>query len=203
MKGNEKVIQKLDQLLADELTAINQYMVHSGDVRQLGLRPAAQEGREAGHPGDEARGEADRPDHLPGGLADGQQAEPDPHRRRTCPSSSNPTWPPRWARSAPTTTGSTWPTKLGDAVSRTLLEGILKEEDEHVDWLEEQLDQIAQMGLPMYLSTQTEMSASTLTSTQCAVVPVGCGPCIPLQDESPDTTANDANPALSRRGRHG
>ncbi len=29
MKGNEKVVQKLDQLLADELTAINQYMVHS------------------------------------------------------------------------------------------------------------------------------------------------------------------------------
>ncbi len=46
--------------------------------------------------------------------------------------------------------------ELGDAVSRTIMEGILKEEDEHVDWLEEQHDQIAQMGLPMYLSTQTE-----------------------------------------------
>ena len=29
MKGNEKIIEKLNQLLADELTAINQYMVHS------------------------------------------------------------------------------------------------------------------------------------------------------------------------------
>jgi len=29
MKGNEKLLRVLDQLLADELTAINQYMVHS------------------------------------------------------------------------------------------------------------------------------------------------------------------------------
>lgn len=29
MKGNEKVIKRLNQLLADELTAIGQYMVHS------------------------------------------------------------------------------------------------------------------------------------------------------------------------------
>ena len=29
MKGNERLIQKLNQLLADELAAINQYIVHS------------------------------------------------------------------------------------------------------------------------------------------------------------------------------
>ena len=29
MKGNETLIKKLDGLLADELTAINQYIVHS------------------------------------------------------------------------------------------------------------------------------------------------------------------------------
>ena len=29
MKGNEKILEKLNDLLADELTAINQYMVHS------------------------------------------------------------------------------------------------------------------------------------------------------------------------------
>src|SRR5512136_2358883 len=29
MKGNDKIIMKLNDLLADELTAINQYMVHS------------------------------------------------------------------------------------------------------------------------------------------------------------------------------
>jgi len=29
MKGNEKLISTLNSLLADELTVINQYMVHS------------------------------------------------------------------------------------------------------------------------------------------------------------------------------
>ncbi|MBF0552785.1 MAG: bacterioferritin, partial [Deltaproteobacteria bacterium] len=29
MKGNERIIEKLNDLLSDELTAINQYMVHS------------------------------------------------------------------------------------------------------------------------------------------------------------------------------
>jgi bacterioferritin len=29
MKGNKKLIETLNALLADELTAVNQYMVHS------------------------------------------------------------------------------------------------------------------------------------------------------------------------------
>jgi bacterioferritin len=45
--------------------------------------------------------------------------------------------------------------EAGDGATRELLEHILKEEDEHVDWLESQIDQIGQMGLAMYLSTQT------------------------------------------------
>jgi len=45
--------------------------------------------------------------------------------------------------------------KVGDAVTRTLLEVILRDEDAHIDWVEEQLDQIAQMGAAVYLSTQT------------------------------------------------
>jgi len=32
MKGNDRILKVLDRQLADELTAINQYMVHSGDV---------------------------------------------------------------------------------------------------------------------------------------------------------------------------
>jgi bacterioferritin len=46
--------------------------------------------------------------------------------------------------------------EANDAATRALLESIVKEEDGHVDWLEEQLDQIAQMGAALYLSTQTQ-----------------------------------------------
>ena len=39
---------------------------------------------------------------------------------------------------------------------RLLLEKILKEEEEHIDWLEAQLGQIEEMGLPNYLAQQIE-----------------------------------------------
>ncbi len=45
--------------------------------------------------------------------------------------------------------------EANDAATRDLLESIVKEEDGHVDWLEEQLDQVAQLGVPLYLSVQT------------------------------------------------
>ncbi|MCX8109187.1 MAG: bacterioferritin, partial [Verrucomicrobiae bacterium] len=45
-------------------------------------------------------------------------------------------------------------TDLGDNGTRELLESILKDEEAHIDWLEAQRDQIAQMGLPQYLSEQ-------------------------------------------------
>jgi bacterioferritin len=44
-----------------------------------------------------------------------------------------------------------------DAATRDLLESLLNEEDGHVDWLEEQLNQIAQLGVPLYLTTQTRV----------------------------------------------
>lgn len=45
-------------------------------------------------------------------------------------------------------------TEVGDNGTKSLLEEILKEEEEHLDWIEEQQDQIEQMGLQRYLSKQ-------------------------------------------------
>ncbi len=45
-------------------------------------------------------------------------------------------------------------TEVGDNGSRLLLEKMLESEEEHVDWLEAQLEQITQMGLANYLGTQ-------------------------------------------------
>jgi bacterioferritin len=154
VKGNEKLIQRLDDLLADELTAINQYMVHSEMCANWGYerlhekveKRAIQEMKHAekliarilfleGTP-TVSRLKAmnigpDVPKQLQSDLAAEMQAV-------------------RAYNEAIHLAG-----EAGDAVTRELLQDILKQEDEHVDWLEEQLDQIGQMGLAVYLSTQT------------------------------------------------
>jgi len=46
--------------------------------------------------------------------------------------------------------------EVGDNGSRELLESILKDEEEHIDLIEAQLDQISQMGVPQYLVEQID-----------------------------------------------
>lgn len=44
--------------------------------------------------------------------------------------------------------------EAADNGTRELLEANLKDEEEHLDWIEAQQDQVAQMGLPAYLGEQ-------------------------------------------------
>ena len=46
--------------------------------------------------------------------------------------------------------------EVGDNGTRELLEATLKDEEDHLDWLEAQLDQITQMGIQTYLSEQID-----------------------------------------------
>ncbi len=51
-------------------------------------------------------------------------------------------------------TASGWPRSLGDNGTRDLLQSILNDEEQHLDWIEAQLDQIKQMGIQIYLTEQ-------------------------------------------------
>lgn len=44
--------------------------------------------------------------------------------------------------------------KMGDNGSKILVELILTDEEDHIDWIEEQLGQIEQMGYERYLNKQ-------------------------------------------------
>ncbi len=43
---------------------------------------------------------------------------------------------------------------MGDNATEEILDGILHDEDRHIDKIEELVDQIAAMGLPLFLTTQ-------------------------------------------------
>ena len=47
-------------------------------------------------------------------------------------------------------------TEVKDGGTRELLEHILTDEERHIDWLEAQRDQVAQMGIENYLAMQVE-----------------------------------------------
>lgn len=154
MKGDAKLIAKLDELLAEELTAINQYMVHSEMCANWGYnrlhdkveKRAFQEMRHAESLIErilflEGTPTVNRLNPIHIGADVLKQFQSDLEAEKVAVAGYNEVI--QLAGSA------------SDAVTRNLLESIAKEENDHIDWLEAQLDQVEQMGLPMYLSTQT------------------------------------------------
>jgi bacterioferritin len=153
MKGNDKIIANLNALLADELTAINQYMVHSEMCDNWGFvklhtadeQRAIQEMRHAesliariiflaGQPIVSQL----NPIHI--GADVETQHKNDMVAEEGAIKAYN--------------DGIRLAVELGDNGTRELLDAILKDEEAHLDWLEAQLDQIGQMGIQNYLAMQ-------------------------------------------------
>jgi len=155
MKGNDKLIEKLNSLLAEELTAINQYFVHAEMCESWGyerlnkvIRQRAitemkhaeklierilfLEGKPIVTKLNDVRIGADVPKQLANDLA----------AEVTAVGSYN--------------NGIGLATEVADNATKEILESILEDEDGHVDKLEEQHDQIKQMGLQMFLAQQVE-----------------------------------------------
>jgi len=153
MKGNATVIETLNVLLRDELTAINQYMVQS--------EMCANWGYERLHKSIEKRAidEMKHAEKLIGRIifldgtptvsklnainigADVERIHKNDHESELDAVKAY-------------IEGIKQCLKAADNGSRELLESILKEEEDHIDWLEAQLDQIRQMGIQNYLVEQ-------------------------------------------------
>jgi bacterioferritin len=154
MKGNPQLVKTLNDLLREELTAINQYMVHSEMYDNWGY--------ERLHKSVEKRAiqEMKHAEQLIGRILflDGA-----PTVSELNPIRIGPDVPKQIQNDLDAELGAVrsyneavrLAAEVGDGATKELLDHILTDEDEHVDWLEEQLDQIAQMGLAMYLSVQT------------------------------------------------
>lgn len=153
MKGNVKIIERLNNLLAEELTAINQYMVHSEMCANWGftrLHEAAEKRaiQEMKHAEQhiarilflEGRPIVSQLNKIEIGADVEAQLRSDLVAEQNAVAFYNDS-----IRLA---------VECGDNGTREMLEAILKDEEAHLDWLEAQLDQIKQMGIQVYLSEQ-------------------------------------------------
>jgi bacterioferritin len=155
MKGNERIIEKLNALLADELTAINQYVVHS--------EMCANWGYDRLHEADEKRA-IDEMKHAERLIARLLFLEGRPivshldeiHIGAEVEAQHKNDWSAEEGAIRAYNEGIRLAVEVGDNGTRELMESILTDEEEHIDWLEAQLDQIAQMGIQNYLVEQVD-----------------------------------------------
>jgi bacterioferritin len=155
MKGNHELITSLNSLLADELTAISQYMVHSEMSANWGYdklhehfeKRAIDEMKHAemligriifleGLPIVSKLRDMHIGSEVPKQLANDHQAEDDAVKAYNV---------------AIKLAG-----EANDFATREVLEKILNDEDRHIDDIESLLDQISHMTLPLFLTTQLD-----------------------------------------------
>ena len=155
MKGNDKILETLNILLADELTAINQYMVQS--------EMCANWGYERLHEAIEKRAidEMKHAEKLIGRILflEGKPVVSNLNKINIGETVDVQNKNDRDAEEMAIKAyndGIKLAVELGDNGTRDMLEEILEDEEEHIDWIEAQLDQIAQMGLQVYLGIQLE-----------------------------------------------
>ena len=158
MKGDAKVIAQLQAQLKNELTAINQYFLHYRMYKHWGLDKLAKKEYE------ESIGEMKHADKLMDRIfmLDGLPNLQDLGKLligETVPEALKCDLKSEMGAQITIKNGITAAELARDYVSRDLLQGILDDTEEHIDFLETQLELIEKVGLHNY--TQTQMSAAS------------------------------------------
>src|SRR3954465_5659503 len=153
MKGNEEVLNLLNQLLTNELTAINQYFIHAKMCRNWGyLRLAKKVREESIDEMKHAELVIDRILFLDG--VPNLQRYHKLHVGETVKEQLETDLQLEYAAIAFLNQGIEACRKVSDNASEDLMTRILVSEEEHTDWLETQLELIRQIGEQNYLSQQ-------------------------------------------------
>ncbi len=153
MKGDQEIIEALNEVLTAELTAINQYFIHHKMLHSWGYeRMSAHKRKESIEEMNDADAVIDRILYLDG----------IPNMQRLFPVMVGETLKEmheldlalEQAACERLNKAITLVREKGDNGTRLMLEKILEGEEHAVDWLEGQLEQISQMGEGNYLAEQ-------------------------------------------------
>jgi bacterioferritin len=158
MKGDTQVIALLQAQLKNELTAINQYFLHYRMLKHWGLPKLAKKEYE------ESIGEMKHADKLMDRILmlDGLPNLQDLGKLRIgedVPEILQYDLDSEIAAQATIKDGIEAAETARDYVSRDLLQDILDDTEEHIDYLETQIDLISKVGLQNYLQSQMDESS--------------------------------------------
>jgi len=155
MRGDKKVIQYLNEALGNELVAINQYFLHARMYKDWGLKKLAdKEYKESIEEMEHADDLIQRILFLEGipNLQDLGKLRIGEHTKEMLECDLQLEY-----QAVPLLREAiAYAESIQDYISRDLFNRILEDEEEHIDWLETQLNLIEQVGLENYLQTQME-----------------------------------------------
>ena len=158
MKGDKIVIKHLNKQLTNELTAINQYFLHARIYKHWGLEAIGKKEYE------ESIGEMKHADKLIERILmlDGLPNLQDMHKLQvgqTVPEILNADLKLEFASQAAVKEAIAYCETVKDFVSRALFQMILDDTEEHIDWIETQLELIDKVTLPNYMQSQMGAAA--------------------------------------------
>ena len=159
-KGNEALLTVLNQLLADELTAINQYIVHAEMCDNWGYDKLHQAIEKQAHDEMQHAGWLIQRVLFLEGVPAVSKLNPTQIGKSVLEMIGNDEEAELAAAHA-YNAAIRLAHEVDDQATADLLTTILKMEEGHVDWAEKQRTQIEQMGLENYLARQTEGAMGT------------------------------------------